>query len=79
MRLVMKFGKNHQAAKIRKPKGGMGRIRSALYAPMIPFWRWRPRSVLDFSVVFQNLLDPQHQEFSGSVGGVMETEVKRSV
>ncbi len=57
----------------------MGIIRSALYASMFLYWRWRPQRALEFRVVFQNLLDPQHQDFSLFLGGSRETEVKRSL
>ncbi len=39
---------------------------------------WKPSEKLEMSIVFQNLLDPDHQEF-GSVYGKDATEVERGV
>lgn len=40
---------------------------------------WRPSDTLDVSVVFQNLLDDQHQEFGSTELWVKTAEVERSV
>ncbi|HYE31865.1 MAG TPA: TonB-dependent receptor [Methylomirabilota bacterium] len=40
---------------------------------------WVPRPELEFSLVFQNLLDPQHPEFGSTTPLVTPTEIERSV
>jgi iron complex outermembrane receptor protein len=40
---------------------------------------WRPSKRVEFSIVFQNLFDPQHGEFGSSFLPIQSTEVERSV
>jgi iron complex outermembrane receptor protein len=40
---------------------------------------WKPSEHFELSIVGQNLLDPQHKEYSSNIGGILNTEVPRSI